>query len=160
MTDKKKTRMSLISAVLVFVLVHFWPLFLGVYIIWHSTAPEKLDIPFPEGTEVLEQWDTHKDLFRTEGTAVNVVRIPQDQRVSFYWQLRDAGFSVETPSIATLEQISTAKHPDVASSVSSQSVVWLYRFSGFEFVVSPFPDCFAAIYDPSSGVCCCVEYDG
>ena len=160
MTDKKKTRTSLISAVLVFVLVHFWPLFLGLHIVWRSTTPVELDVPFPQGTEIVEQWDTHKGLFRLEGTAVVVARIPQEHRTDFYWQLRAAGFSVEAPSTAALEQMTAAEHPDVAVAASSQSVLWTYRFVGFDLAVSPFPDCFAAIYDPNTGICCYVEFDG
>ncbi len=160
MKHNKKAWAGLILSVFAYLLVHFCPLFLGLYIVWGSSAPVELDIPFPEGTEIVEQRDTHKGLFRTEGTAVTIAIIPQEHRDEFSEKLQECGFSLGQPSDEANALLRAAEHPGVDDARFSSWVLWTYQRAQVNTSSEPIPDSFTAIYDPDTGVCCCVEYDG
>lgn len=150
----------LFSAVALRVFLLLCPLFLGLYLVWSSAAPVKLDVPFPKGTEIVEQWDTHKGLFRTEGTAVTVALVPPEHRADFFEKLQECGFSLGHPSDEANALLSKAEHSGVDNARFSDWVLWAYQRAQVNTSSEPIPDGFAAIYDPDSGVCCWVEFDG
>ncbi len=160
MTTPKKKDRSMLYAVIAGAVLFGLPLLLVFCIVLNSTAPEKLDVPFPEGTEILEQWDTHEGLLRTKGTAVVVARIPQEHRIDFLTALRSEELSTGWPSEEAKDLFRFAEHPGVSDAVHSEYRFWTYRRSRVNFSSGPIRDGFAAIYDPLSGILCCVEYDG
>lgn len=139
-----------------FLLLGF-PFFVAVFGIWSTNSPSNLGIYFPEGTQIIEQTDTHKGLFRKEGVAIVVAQLPQGKIQTFGQQLQDEGF-VKFPPLdhvrEVLERVEAA-----APILQTDRALWTCRDEALAFVEEPFSDYFAAAYDLETGLCCCVEYD-
>ena len=131
------------------------PGFLVLFSIWSMNSPSHLGVSFPEGTQIIEQTDTHQGLFRREGIAIVVAQIPHEQIQSFGQQLRNEGF-IEFPPLDHVQELLKSVE---AAPVWEEHVLWDYRDEALAFIEEPFSDYFAAIYDEDTGVCCWVEYD-
>lgn len=129
----------------------------GIFLFWTSTAPSHVNVVFPSGTQVIEQTDTHRGFFRTEGTAIMVAQIPETHIQMFAHELRDEDFSSGPLSSVACELLSSIEGID--DTLASENILWTYRDEATAFIDEPFSDCFAAIFDLDSGLLCWVEYD-
>ena len=160
-TKKSGSFLWSISALVLLCFLVFLPLLLiggfGIFLFWTSTAPSHVNVVFPSGTQVIEQTDTHRGFFRTEGTAIMVAQIPETHIQMFAHELRDEDFSSGPLSSVACELLSSIEGID--DTLASENILWTYRDEATAFIDEPFSDCFAAIFDLDSGLLCWVEYD-
>ena len=156
MKKPKKDRSMLCAALAGFVLFGF-PIWIIPYAVWSTNLPTALDTAFPEGTQILEQTDTHRGLYRREGVAVVVAQVPAEQAQSFEQALREEGL-IEFPPLDHVREILESVEA-AAPVLAAEHVLWTYEDKAIALAEEPFSDWFAAVYDPVSGICCCVEYD-
>jgi len=149
---------SMLYAALAGFLIFALPIcLLAGFIIWSNNTPSTLEVAFPEGTKIIEQSDTHQGLFRKEGVAIVVAKVPQEKIQSFGQQLQDEGF-IEFPPLDHVREV-LENVEAVAPILEAERVLWTYRDEAVAFVEEPFSDYFAAAYDMETGICCWVEYD-
>lgn len=154
---KKQKDFSMRYGALAGLLLIGFPFFIAIFGIWSMNSPSNLGVYFPEGTQLIEQTDTHQGLFRKEGIAIVVAQIPDEKMQSFGQQLQDEGFIEFLPLDHVQEVI---KNVEAAAPIlEAEHVLWTYRDEAVAFVEEPFSDYFAAAYDLETGICCCVEYD-
>ena len=155
-----------IPSYMLLVLVLFWflvliPLLLiggfGFFLFWTSTTPSHVNVVFPNGTQIIEQTDTHQGLFRREGIAIVVAQIPETHIQMFADELREEDFSSAPLSYVACDLLSSID--GINDTLASENILWTYRDEATAFVEEPFSDCFAAIFDLDTGLFCCVEYD-
>ena len=154
---KKRRGFSASCRVLVMGLLVAIPVFIIFFSICSMNSPSHLGVYFPEGTQIIEQTDTHRGLFRKKGTAIVVAKIPQEYIQSFDQQLQEEGF-IEFPPLDHVQEL-LASVEAAAPILEAEHVLWTYRDESVAFVEEPFSDYFAAIYDRDTGGCCWVEYD-
>ena len=148
----KKIRISpFILAILVFLLLFFAFL---VYGVWAMNMPFDWKVPFPEGTQIIQQTDTHQGLFRREGVAVMVAKIPEQHIQSYGDRLRKWDFSLGCPFPDLFSGIEAAK--DI---LDAPNTLCTYQDGAVALIEEPFSDWFAAIYDLDTGLFVCMEYD-
>ena len=159
----KKNRIStypLFVWVLIFLFV-LLPLLLFcgilVYGIWTTNLPPNWGTPFPEGTQTIQQTDTHQGVFRRKGIRVVVAQVPETCIQQFGDRLRDEGFISGRPLGLTREQldaIETAR--DILGAPNT-----LYNFDdgAIAFIEEPCSDWAVAMYDLDTGLFVCMEYD-
>jgi len=155
----KKTRVSLfliVVLILSFIITAFLGAFL-VYGIWMTSVYSNLRVPFPEGTQILWETDTHQGFFRSKGVAVVVAIIPEDHIQEFGDRLKARDFSRNSPVGPGRELLSSVE--EVRHILDSPNTLFNYEDEALAFVEEPFSDCSAAIYDLETGLFCFVEYD-
>jgi len=155
----KKNRMSPFSVVvLIFSLlsVALFGVFL-VYGIWMTSVYSNLRVPFPEGTQIIQETDTHRGFFRSKGIAVVVAYIPENYMQEFGNRLEVKGFA-EGPPVGPARELLSAVE-EVRYILDSSNTMVNYEDEALALVERPFSDCSAAIYDLDTGVFCYVEYD-
>ena len=156
----KKTRISLsvfVGLLLAFLNLLLFCAFL-VYGVWSTNQPPNWGEPFPEGTQIIHQTDTHQGAFRRKGIAVRVVQVPKDCIREFGNRLRAEGFTSGHYSVdwalEELESIDAAK--DV---LESKYTIHNFADGAIAFVEEPCSDWEVAVYDLMTGLFCCIEYD-
>ena len=155
----KKTRVSLFSIValiLSFFSIAFFIAFL-VYGIWMTSVHSNLRVPFPEGTQILRETDTHRGFFRSKGIAVVVAVIPEDHIQEFGDRLKARDFSRISPVGPGRDLLSSVE--EVGHILDSPNTMFNYEDEALALVEEPFSDCSAAIYDLETGLFCHIEYD-
>ena len=142
-------------------IVGFWPvLLLGaflVYGIWSTSVYPNSIVPFPEGTQILRQTDTHQGFFRSKGIAVVVAQIPEKYILAFANRLRAEEFSSGPPAGPAYELLATIE--EAKDILNSSNTLFNYEDEALAFVEEPFSDCSTAIYDLETGLFCFIEYD-
>lgn len=150
---KRKKGISMLAAILagsLLLVFSFWG-------IWSMNSPSNLGVSFPEGTQFLEEMDTHQGIFRKKGVAVVVAQVPTEKMQSFEQQLRDEGF-IEFPPLDHVRKL--LKTVEAAGPVlDAERVLWTCRDEAIALIEEPFSDYFAAVYDLENGICCYIEYD-
>lgn len=161
---KTKKPHGILSITLVFILLLFlvlMPLLLiggfGFFLFWTSTAPSHVNVVFPRGTQIIEQTDTHRGFFRSEGIAIVVAQIPRESVQTFGDALVAEGFWTAPPHAEAQEKLGFI--PAATLALKSDNILWTYRDEAFALIEEPFSDCFTAIFDLDTGLLCCVEYD-
>ncbi len=128
-----------------------------VYGVWTMNMPFDWKVPFPDGTQIIQQTDTHKGLFRSEGVAIVVAQIPRESVQTFGDALVAEGFWTASPHAEAQKKLGLI--PAATPALKSDNILWTYRDEAFALIEEPFSDCFAAIFDLDTGLLCCVEYD-
>lgn len=150
------------SALCVFLTLAFlFLLFIAAFLllgIWSTNLPSHVNVVFPSGTQIIEQTDTHRGFFRTEGIAIVVAQIPEAHIERFADELREEEFSSAPLSYVACELLSSID--GINDTLTSENILWTYRDESVIFIDEPFSDCFAAIFDLDTGLLCWVEYDG
>ncbi len=155
----KKTRISLsvfVGLLLAFLNLLLFCAFL-VYGVWSTNQPPNWGEPFPEGTQIIHQIDTHQGIFRREGVAVLVAQIPERYVQTFGNRLRNEGFhsgNLMGESWELLCAIEAAREI-----LDSENTLCNFDDGAIAFVEEPFSEWEAAIYDLETGLFCFVEYD-
>ena len=150
---EKKKGISLLAVILAGVLL----IVFSLWGIWSMNSPSNLGVSFPEGTQIMEETDTHQGIFRNEGGAAVVAQVPPEKIQSFEKQLRNEGF-IEFPPLDHVRKL--LKTVEAAAPVlDAERILWTYRDEAIAFVEEPFSDYFAAVYDLETGICCYIEYD-
>ena len=155
----KKTRVSLFSIVVLilsFFSIVFFSAFL-VYGIWMTSVYSNFRVPFPEGTQILRETDTHRGFFRSKGITVVVAIIPEDHIQEFGDRLKVRDFSSHSPVGPARDLLSTVE--EVRHILDSPNTMVNYEDEALALVEEPFSDCSAAIYDLETGLFCHIEYD-
>ena len=129
----------------------------GFFLFWTSTNPSHVNVVFPGGTQIIEQTDTHRELFRREGIAIGVAQIPETHIQMFADELRKEDFSSAPLSYVARDLLSSID--GINDTLTSENILWTYRDEATAVVEEPFSDCFAAIFDLDTGLLCWVEYD-
>ena len=158
---KQKKDFSMLYAVLAGFVLFCFPIFLyliGLLLsVWSSRIPSDIGTPFPEGTQIVEQIDTHQGFFRQTGVSIVVAQIPAEHALSFGEQLRAEEFIVFTPLDHVQEVLKTADA--AAPFLEGKYILWTYRDEALALVEEAYSDYFAAMYDEETGLYCGVEYD-
>ena len=141
--------LDFLSAVLLFSIL--------VYGIWCTNAPAHVNILFPEGTQFLQETDTHQGLFRQKGKTIIVAQIPADSVQIFGAYLAQEGFWDPSPYDEAKRKLELIPEADMA--LKSDNILWTYQDEALAFIEKPFSDFFAAIYDLETGLFCFIEYD-
>lgn len=150
---KKKNGISMLAVML----AGFLLLVFSFWGIGSMNSPSNLGVSLPEGTQIMEEIDTHQGIFRKEGVAVVVAQVPPEKVQSFEKQLRDEGF-IEFPPLDHVRKL--LKTVEAAAPVlDAERILWAYRDEAIALIEEPFSDYFAAVYDLKTGACCYVEYD-
>lgn len=151
---------SMLALALVWFLV-LMPLLLfggfGFFLFWTSTTPSHVNVVFPSGTQIIQQSDTHRGFFRSEGVAIVVAQIPRESVQTFGDALVAEGFWTAPPHAEAQEKLGFI--PAATLALKSDNILWTYRDEAFALIEEPFSDCFTAIFDLDTGLLCCVEYD-
>jgi len=154
MRQKKDYSMlyGVLAGFAVFVLVAGW-------FITHIDQENHVRVPiehlFPEGTQVIEESDSHE--FR-DGTALTVVRIPQETSENFAQELQRQNF-VETPITESVQWALTGV-PEAEASLKVTNGLWYFsddtpeQFRGEQYHNYTF-----MIYDLDTAICYYIEYD-
>ncbi len=131
-----------------------------LYPVWSFQAPPSFG-PFPPNTEILQQSDTHKGLFRTKGTYVVVAQIAPEHINSFADQLIDYGVTPGFYAETARERLAPADNIDILFEPKKhRGVLWTLEDGTIAFTGEPFSDYYAAAFDMDSGLFCAVEFDG
>ena len=156
----KKSRISTYP-LFIWVLIFFFVLlplllFCGilVYGVWTMNMPFDWKVPFPEGTQIIQQTDTHQGLFRREGIAVMVAKIPEQHIQSYGDRLRRWDFSSGCPFPDLFSSIEAAK--DI---LDAPNTLYTYQDEAVAFIEEAYSDWFTAIYDLDTGLFCSIECD-
>lgn len=128
-----------------------------VYGIWSTSVYPNSIVPFPEGTQILREEDTHEGFFRSKGITVIVAQIPEDYIFAFANRLRAEDFSFGPPAGPAYELLATIE--GTKNILDSSNTLFNYEDEALAFVEEPFSDCSAAVYDLESGLFCFIEYD-
>lgn len=128
-----------------------------VYGIWSTSVHPNSIVPFPEGTQILRETDTHQGFFRSKGITVIVAQIPDPYIQAFGNRLRGEWFS-DGPPIDRARDLLAAIE-ETKDILDSPNTLFNYEDEALAFVEEPFSDCSAAIYDLETGLFCFVEYD-
>lgn len=128
-----------------------------VYGIWSTSVYPNSIVPFPEGTQILRQTDTHQGFFRSKGIAVIVAQIPENYILTFANRLRAEEFSSGPPAGPAYELLATIE--EAKDILDSPNTLFNYEDEALAFVEEPFSDCSTAIYDLETGLFCFLEYD-
>jgi len=128
-----------------------------VYGIWSTSVYPNSIVPFPEGTQILRQTDTHQGFFRSKGIAVIVAQIPENYILTFASRLRAEEFSSGPPAGPAYELLATIE--EAKDILDSPNTLFNYEDEALAFVEEPFSDCSTAIYDLETGLFCFLEYD-
>ncbi len=129
----------------------------GVYGIWTTNLPPDWGNPFPEGTQIIQQTDTHQGVFRRKGIRVVAAQVPETCIQQFGNRLRDEGFISGRPLGLTCEQLDTIEAArDILDAPNT-----LYNFDdgAIAFIEEPCSDWAVAVYDLDTGLFCYIEYD-
>lgn len=130
-----------------------------LYAIWCMQAPPSFG-PFPPNTEILQQTDTHKGLFRTKGTYVVVAQIAPEHIDSFVDQLMNHGVSWGFSPDTARELLAPADNIDILFEPEKhRGVLWTLEDGTIAFTGEPFSDYYVAAFDMDSGLFCAVEFD-
>lgn len=128
-----------------------------VYVDWSANLPKHVNVPLPEGTQIIKKTDTHKGFFRREGVAVLVAQIPEESIREFGSRLLSEGF-IALPPVGMAHDLLYAVE-EVRPILDLPTVISHYEDDAVAFVEEAFSDCSAAIYDLDSGLFCFIEYD-
>lgn len=134
-------------------------LFFGVlmYGIWTTKWPPSWGKPFPEGTQIIQQTDTHQGFFRWKGLRVEVVRIPEQHIQEFGDRLRREGFIPARPGEQFEEFLNTVETAE--GNFDSWDVLSNFSDGSIAFIEEPCSDWERAAYDLKTGIFCIIEYD-
>lgn len=133
-------------------------LFCGIFVYGVRTMNMPFDwkVPFPEGTQIIQQTDTHQGLFRREGVSVVVAKIPEQHIQSYGDRLRkwdfSSGFGCPFPEL--FSGIEAAK--DI---LDAPNTLYTHQDEAVALIEEAFSDWFAAIYDLDTGLFCYIECD-
>lgn len=127
------------------------------YGIWTTNMAFDEMVPFPEGTQIIRKTDTHQGVFRRKGTAVAVVRIPENSIQTYADRLRMCDFSEGQPMGLAPELLADIE--ETADILEAPNTLYTFRDGALALVEEPFSEWFAAIYDLDSGLFCYIEYD-
>lgn len=159
MKPKNKDR-SMLYAVIAGAALFALPFFLLALSLFEEMClPKTIGIPFPKRTIIIERTDTFDGIIRENGKRLVVARIPTKYRESFAEQLKGQNFSTGAPPDNAKELLRQAAHPDVRAAFSAERALWTHSSDFILVFPNDVPDGFAAIYDPDTGICCCVEID-
>ncbi len=114
-------------------------------------------MPFPEGTQIIQQTDTHQGLFRRKGITVVVVQIPEPYIQAFGDKLRNKEFISGHLVGEALELLCTVEM--ARDILDSENTLYTFDDGAIAFVEEPFSEWEAAVYDLETGLFCCIEYD-
>ena len=128
-----------------------------VYGIWSTSVHPNSIVPFPKGTQILRETDTHQGFFRSKGIAVVVAQIPENNIVAFADRLRAEDFSFGPPAGPAYELLATIEEAKYI--LDSPNTLFHYEDEALAFVEEPFSDCSTAIFDLETGLFCFLEYD-
>lgn len=129
-----------------------------VYAFWSMNAPSHVNVPFPNGTQILQKTDTHQGFFRRHGTAITVAQIPTESVQRFGNRLIEEDFWEGYPYDEPRQRLETIAEAKIA--LESDNILWTYRDEAIALIEEPYSDYFAAIYDLETGLLCCIEHDG
>ena len=153
---KKKDYVLRVVLLLDFLCVLFY-FSVFVYGVWTMNMAFERKVPFPEGTQIIQKNDTHQGIFRGQGVAVVVAKIPEDHIQSFGDRLRREHYSSGRPygmAPELLGDIEAAKEI-----LDSENTLYTYHDEAIALIEEPFSDWFTAIYDLETGLFCFMEYD-
>lgn len=128
-----------------------------VYAFWTASAPSHVNVPFPDGTQILQETDTHQGFFRRRGAAITVVQIPTDSVQAFGKCLIAEGFWEGYPYDEPLQRLKVIAEAKIA--LESDNVLWTYQDEAIALIEEPYSDYFVAIFDLETGIFCYIEYD-
>lgn len=128
-----------------------------VYVVWNANSPAHVNVPFPEGTQIIRKTDTHQGFFRRQGTAITVVQIPAESAQAFGNRLIGAGFWDGYPYDEPYQRLELI--PEAKAALKSDHILWTYEDDAFALIEESYSDYFAAVYDLETGLLCCIEYD-
>lgn len=128
-----------------------------MYAFWSMNAPSHVNVPFPNGTQILQKTDTHQGFFRGQGTAITVAQIPTEFVQRFGNRLIEEGFWEGYPYDEPRQRLETIAEAKVA--LGSDNILWTYRDEAIALIEEPYSDYFAVVYDLKTGILCCIEYD-
>lgn len=128
-----------------------------VYGVWTTSVCSDLRVLFPDGTQIIQETDTHQGFFRSKGIAVVVAQIPEAHIQEFGNELRNKDFSSGPPVGPAHELLSSIEA--AAQILDSSNTMVNYEDEALAIVEEPFSDCSAAIYDLDTGLFCFIEYD-
>lgn len=135
-------------------------LLLGAFLtygIWSTNLPPNWGKPFPEGTQIIQQTDTHHGIFRRKGVTIVVVQIPEPYIQAFGDKLRNEEFRSGHLVGASLELLCTV---EIARDIlDSENTLYNFDDGAIAFIEEPFSEWEAAVYDLETGLYCCLEYD-
>lgn len=155
----KNSRVSL--SVLVGLSLAFFNLLLFcaflVYGVWSTNQPPNWGEPFPEGTQIIHQTDTHQGVFRRAGVTVLVAQIPERHVQTFGNRLRNEDFRSGNLMGESWELLCTIEAAQ--DILDSENTLYNFDDGAIAFVEEPFSEWEAAIYDLETGLYCCLEYD-
>jgi len=142
---QKKDYSMLYAAIAGFLIFVLPPCLLAGFVVWSNNAPSTLGVPFPEGTEIIEQFDTHQGLFRKKGVAVSIVQIPQEAQPAFEESLLAENFWDGPIGYDVSKGLESVENS--AAILKAENILWTYRDEAIALAEKPFSDYFAAIYD-------------
>lgn len=153
----KKTLGTLLIVLFLTLAVALPPCTFLVYGIWSTSVYPNSIVPFPDGTQILQETDTHQGFFRSKGIRVIVAQIPEDYIFAFANRLRAKGFVLGPPAGPAYELLATIE--EAKNVLDSSNTLFNYEDEALAFAEEPFSDCSAAIYDLETGLFCFIEYD-
>ena len=142
--------LNLLSSILIFAFL--------IYGIWCTNSPSHVNIQFPQGTQFLQETDTHRGVFRRKGITIIVAQIPTDSIQIFGTYLKREGFWDGYPYAEPRQRLEIIAETKIA--LESDNILWTYRDEAIALIEEPYSDYFAAIYDLETGLLCCIEHDG
>lgn len=114
---------------------------------------------FPPNTEILQQTDSHKGLFRSKGTYVVVAQISPEYIYSFSKQLAGHGLTLDFPGGTARKWLAPANNIDMLfDSAKHRGTLWKLEFDGIPADNKLF-DYHAVAFDLDSGLFFAVEVD-
>lgn len=128
-----------------------------IYGIWSTNQPSNWGKPFPEGTQIIRQTDTHKGILRRKGIRVEVVRIPEQHIQEFGDRLRSKGFIPALPGERFGRLLSTIETAEI--DFHSWTVLSNFGDGAVAFIEEPCSDWEEAVFDLETGMFYCIEYD-
>ncbi len=128
-----------------------------LYGVWTTKWPPNWGQPFPEGTQIIHQTDTHQGFFRWKGIRVEVVRIPEQHIQEFSDRLRNEGFVAALPGKRFERLLSTVETAEV--NFHSWTILSNFSDGAIVFIEEPCSDWEEAVFDLETGMFYCIEYD-
>ncbi len=135
-------------------------LLLGAFLtygIWSTNLPPNWGKPYPEGTQIIQQTDTHQGIFRRKGIAVGVVQIPVPYIQAFGDKLLNEEFRSGHLMGEAWELLCTVE--TARDILDSENTLYNFDDGAIAFIEDPFSEWEAAVYDLETGLFCYIEYD-
>ena len=128
-----------------------------VYGVWTTNLPPYWGTPFPEGTQITHETDTHQGTFRRKGIRVVIAQVPETYIQQFGNRLRDEGFISGRPLGLAREQLDTIE--TARDILGAPNTLYNFDDGAIAFIEEPCSDWAVAVYDLDTGLFICMEYD-